>query len=33
LRSTTDEAEVERIKRQIEQLFADRVRLHRNPNR
>jgi hypothetical protein len=31
LRSTTDPAEIERIKRLIAQLYADRVRLHQNP--
>jgi hypothetical protein len=31
LRSTTDAAEVERIKRLIAELYADRVRLHQNP--
>ena len=33
LRSTQDENEVERIKRLIKSLYADRVRLHRNPER
>jgi hypothetical protein len=31
LRSTTDAAEVERTKRLISELYADRVRLHQNP--
>jgi hypothetical protein len=31
LRLTTDPAEVERINQLIRQLYADRVRLHRNP--
>jgi hypothetical protein len=31
MRSLTDQAEVERINRLIVQLYADRVRLHRNP--
>jgi hypothetical protein len=31
LRSTTDPAEIERIKRLISELYADRVRLHQNP--
>jgi hypothetical protein len=31
LRSTTDPTEIERIKRLISQLYADRVRLHQNP--
>jgi hypothetical protein len=31
LRSTTDPAEIERIKRLIARLYADRVRLHQNP--
>jgi hypothetical protein len=30
-RSTSDQAEVERINRLIAQLYVDRVRLHRNP--
>ena len=30
LRSTTDPAEIERIKRLISALYADRVRLHQN---
>jgi hypothetical protein len=33
LRSTTDAAEVERINQLIVQLYADRVRLHQNPER
>jgi hypothetical protein len=33
LRSTQDENEIERIKRLIASLYADRVRLHRNPER
>jgi hypothetical protein len=33
LRSTTDPAEIERIKRLISELYADRVRLHQNPKR
>jgi hypothetical protein len=33
LRSTTDSAEIERIKRLIAELLADRVRLHQNPER
>ena len=33
LRSTTDPAEIERIKRLIETLYADRVRLHQSPER
>jgi len=33
LRSTTDPAEIERIKRLIAELHADRVRLHQNPER
>ena len=32
LRSTTDPAEIEGIKRLISQLYADRVRLHQNPD-
>jgi hypothetical protein len=32
LRSTTDPAEIERIKRLISQLYADRVRFHQNPD-
>ena len=32
LRSTTDPAEIERIKRLISELYADRVRLHQNPD-
>ena len=32
-RSTTDPAEIERIKRLIAELHADRVRLHQNPER
>jgi hypothetical protein len=32
LRSTTDPAEIERIKRLISGLYADRVRLHQNPD-
>ena len=31
LRSTTDPAEIERIKRLIAGLYADRARLHQNP--
>lgn len=31
LRSTTDLTEVERINRAIGRLYADRIRLHRNP--
>jgi hypothetical protein len=31
LRSTTDQAEIERTKRLISELYADRVRLHQNP--
>jgi hypothetical protein len=31
LRSTTDPAEIERIKRLIAELYADRVRLHQSP--
>jgi hypothetical protein len=31
LRSTDDQAEVERINQLIAQLYVDRVRLHRNP--
>ena len=30
LRSTTDPAEMERMKRLIAELYADRVRLHQN---
>jgi hypothetical protein len=33
VRSTTDAAEVERINLLIIQLYADRVRLHQNPER
>jgi hypothetical protein len=33
LRSTTDPMEIERIKRLIAELHADRVRLHQNPER
>ena len=33
LRSKTDAAEVERINQLIVQLYADRVRLHQNPER
>jgi hypothetical protein len=33
LRSTTDPAEIERIKRLIAALYMDRVRLHQNPER
>ena len=33
MRSTTDPAEIERIIRLIAQLNADRVRLHKNPER
>jgi hypothetical protein len=32
LRSTTDPAEIERIKRLISGLYADRVRFHQNPD-
>ena len=32
-RSTEDPLEIERISRLIAQLYADRVRLHRNPER
>ena len=32
LRSTTDPAEIERIKRLISRLYADRVQLHQNPD-
>jgi hypothetical protein len=32
LRSITDPVEAERINRLIAQLYADRVRLHRNPD-
>jgi hypothetical protein len=31
LHSTTDPAEIERIDRLISELYADRVRLHQNP--
>jgi hypothetical protein len=31
LRATSDPTEIERIKRLIAQLYADRVRLHQNP--
>jgi hypothetical protein len=31
LRSTTDPAEIERIKRLISELYADRVRFHQSP--
>ena len=31
VRSTTDPSEIERINRLIAQLYADRVRLHKNP--
>jgi hypothetical protein len=33
LRSTTDPAEIERIKGLISELYADRVRSHQNPER
>jgi hypothetical protein len=33
LRSTTDPAEIERINRLIANLYADRLRLHQNPER
>jgi hypothetical protein len=33
LRSTQDQNEIERINRLIASLYADRVRLHRNPER
>jgi hypothetical protein len=33
LRSTTDPAEIERINRLIAELYAERVRLHQNPER
>jgi hypothetical protein len=33
LRSTTGPAEIERIHRLIAELHADRVRLHKNPER
>jgi hypothetical protein len=33
LRSTTDPSEIERIKRLISELYADRARLHQNPER
>jgi hypothetical protein len=33
LRSTTEPAEVERINRLIAQLYAERVRVHRNPEK
>jgi hypothetical protein len=33
LRATTDPAEIERIKRLISRLYADRVQLHQNPER
>jgi hypothetical protein len=33
LRSTTDPADIERIKRLIAELYAERVRLHQNPER
>lgn len=33
LRSTTDQAERERINRLIAKLYGDRVRLHQNPER
>jgi hypothetical protein len=33
LRSPADPAEIERIKSLIAQLYADRVRLHKNPEK
>jgi hypothetical protein len=33
LRSTTDPAEIERIKRLISELYADRAGLHQNPEK
>ena len=33
VRSTTDPVEIERIKRLIAKLYADRIRLHKNPER
>jgi hypothetical protein len=33
LRSTKDQKEIESINRLIAKLYADRVRLHRNPER
>ena len=33
LRSTTDPAKIERTERLISKLYADRVRLHQNPER
>jgi hypothetical protein len=33
LRSATDPAEIERVKRLISQLYMDRVRFHQNPER
>ena len=33
LRSTTESAEAERINRLIAELYAERVRLHRNPEK
>jgi K+/H+ antiporter YhaU regulatory subunit KhtT len=33
LRSTRDEKEIERINRLVSKLYADRVRLHQNPER
>ena len=33
LRSTTDQAEIERINQLIATLYADRVRLHQNPEK
>jgi hypothetical protein len=33
LRSTTDPAEIERIKRLIAKLYGDRLRLHKSPER
>jgi len=33
LRSTTDPAEIERIKRLISELYADRARLHQSPEK
>jgi len=33
LRSTTDPAEIERIKRLISELYSDRARLHQSPEK
>jgi len=33
MRSMTDPSEIERLNRLIAQLYADRVRLHKNPER